>query len=233
MINQLMEERVENIREHIRKAAQQAGRRPEEVLLCAACKARTSEEVRQSAALAIDVFGENRMQEMREHAKDGAYLKKPCHFIGHLQTNKVRQVVGQAQLIQSVGSERLLKAIDKEALRQGIVQDILLEINIGMEDSKAGVFLADLEPLLNLAGQHNNIKVKGLMTIPPPETTQDGQRVHYARMREVFESASAWISKKDEMRILSMGMSDSYEAAILEGANLVRVGRGIYGDRPG
>lgn len=224
-------ENINRIRDQMNEAAIRSGRGPEEVLLCAACKARSSEEVKQSAELAIDVFGENRMQEMRLHQADNAYLGKPCHFIGHLQTNKVKQVVGQAQLIQSVGSTRLLAAINREAQRQGIVQDILLEINIGDEDSKFGIPVCELERMMDQAGHHENIRVLGLMTIPPPESTESAQRVHYSRMKGLFEKAKKWHAEKDMMQILSMGMSDSYVAAILEGSNLVRIGRSIYGER--
>ena len=134
-----MREAVEVIREKMAAAAREAGRDPAEVQLCAACKTRTADTVAASAALAIDVFGENHVQELCANFDAGAYCGKPSHFIGHLQTNKIKKVLGRASLIQSVDSEHLLAAIEKEAAKAGIVQDVLLEVNIGGEESKSGV----------------------------------------------------------------------------------------------
>ena len=134
-----MREAVEAIREKMAAAAREAGRDPAEVQLCAACKTRTADTVAASAALAIDVFGENHVQELCANYDAGAYCGKPSHFIGHLQTNKIKKVLGRASLIQSVDSEHLLTAIEKEAAKAGIVQDVLLEVNIGGEESKSGV----------------------------------------------------------------------------------------------
>ena len=126
-----MKEAVAEIREKMAAAAREAGRDPAAVQLCAACKTRTAQTVAASAALPIDVFGENHVQELCANFDAGAYCGKPSHFIGHLQTNKIKKVLGRASLIQSVDSEHLLNAIEKEAARAGIVQDVLLEVNIG------------------------------------------------------------------------------------------------------
>lgn len=134
-----MEERVAQVRAEMERACRAAGRAPGEVLLCAASKTQNSETVRAAAALDIDLFGENRVQELCEKYAAGAYSGKPLHFIGHLQTNKVRQVVGRACMIESVGSHRLLECVAAEAQKQGIRQDILVEINIGAEASKSGI----------------------------------------------------------------------------------------------
>ena len=123
-----MREAVEAIREKMAVAAREAGRDPAGVQLCAACKTRTADTVAASAALAIDVFGENHVQELCANFDAGAYCGKPSHFIGHLQTNKIKKVLGRASLIQSVDSEHLLTAIEKEAAKAGIVQDVLLEV---------------------------------------------------------------------------------------------------------
>ena len=146
-----MREAVEAIREKMAAAAREAGRDPAEVQLCAACKTRTADTVAASAALAIDVFGENHVQELCANYDAGAYCGKPSHFIGHLQTNKIKKVLGRASLIQSVDSEHLLAAIEKEAAKAGIVQDVLLEVNIGGEESKSGVSPEQLWPLLDAA----------------------------------------------------------------------------------
>ena len=153
------------------------------------------------------------------------------HFIGHLQTNKVKKVVGKAHIIQSVDSIRLLEAIDKEAAKQGLRQDILLELNIGAEASKTGAAAEDLWPMLERAAQLTNVHVRGLMAIPPAFDNGPESRRYFAMLRELMEQAKARKYENADLDILSMGMSGSYEAAILEGATLVRVGTAIYGER--
>ena len=220
------------IRQQIAQAAREAGRNAESVLLCAACKSRTSDEVRESARLRVDLFGENRMQELVRHADDGAFLGKPCHFIGHLQTNKVRRVVGLVNLIESVGSQRLLEAIANEAGKQDLVQDILFEINIGEEDSKSGASREALWPLMDAAAALPNVRVRGLMAIPPSFDNSPESRRYFAMMRELYEKAKSRSQSPACLDTLSMGMTGSFIAAIKEGATLVRVGTGIYGERP-
>ena len=146
-----MRQAVAEIREKMAAAAREAGRDPAAVQLCAACKTRTAQTIAASAALPIDVFGENHVQELCANYDAGAYCGKPSHFIGHLQTNKIKKVLGRASLIQSVDSEHLLLAIEKEAAKAGIVQDILLEVNIGGEESKTGAAPELLWPLLDTA----------------------------------------------------------------------------------
>ena len=146
----LMEERIALVRSRMEAAAKAAGRDPEEILLCAVSKTQSDVTVAMSADLDVDCFGENHMQELVAHAAADAYKGKPVHFIGHLQTNKVRKVVGLATLIQSVDSLRLLEAIEKEAAKQGIVQDILLEVNVAGEESKGGIRVAELPALAQL-----------------------------------------------------------------------------------
>lgn len=227
----VLRDNIARIRERMADAALRAGRRPEDVLLCAVCKSQPPEAIRLSAGMAIDLFGENREQEMRVHQQDGLHGGKPCHFIGHLQTNKVKRVVGQVQMIQSVNSPRLLQAIDREAGRQGLVQDILFEINVGNEDSKMGAAAEDLWPLLEQAAALNSVQVRGLMSIPPSFDNSLESRRWFARTRELLEQARQRHPQLDRLDTLSMGMSDSFEAAILEGATLVRVGSSLYGMR--
>ena len=160
-------ENVAEIRRQMEVAALAAGRDPKEILLCAATKMNDADAVRQAIAAGVDCCGENRVQELTAKLAQNAYDGAPVHFIGHLQTNKVRQVVGKVSLIQSVDSERLLAAIDREAARQGIVQDILLEVNIGEEASKSGFAAEDILPLMEKIGEFSNICIKGLMAIPP------------------------------------------------------------------
>ena len=213
------------------EAARRAGRDPAEVALCAACKTRTVEEVRYSAGLPIDLFGENHVQELVEKTDAGAYLGKPGHFIGHLQTNKVNKVVGRAALIQSVDSVRLLDKIEAAAARLGMVQEILIEINIGAEESKSGVGPEDLWPLLDAAAAKEHLRVRGLMAIPPADADETATRRFFAAMRELLAKAAARGYERAQMDVLSMGMSHDYAAAIEEGATIVRVGTAIYGAR--
>ena len=228
---QAMTEAVARIRDTMAQAACAAGRDPAAVQLCAACKTRTVEEVRFSAGLAIDLFGENHVQELVEKADAGAYEGKPGHFIGHLQTNKVNKVVGRAALIQSVDSQRLLEKIDAAAARLGLVQDILLEINIGEESSKSGVTQDSLWPLLEEAAAREHLRLRGLMAIPPADADESQTRRFFARMRELLDKAAALGLPNAQMDILSMGMSGDYAAAIAEGATIVRIGTAIYGAR--
>lgn len=222
---------VSEIRRNMERAARIAGRRPDEVLLCAACKTHTLETIRASAALPVDLFGENRAQELVGHFDSGAYLGKPCHFIGHLQTNKVKNVVGRAAVIQSVDSRRLLDAIQKEAEKQGLVQEILFEINILDEKSKTGIAPEALWPLLEAAAGMDSVRVRGLMAIPPAFDNGPESRRYFAMLRRMMEKARERRYENNQMDTLSMGMTDSFQAAILEGATIVRVGRGIYGQR--
>ena len=228
---QQMAEAVARIRETMAEAARRAGRDPAEVKLCAACKTRTVEEVRYSADLPIDLFGENHVQELVEKTDAGAYNGKPGHFIGHLQTNKVNKVVGRAALIQSVDSVRLRVSLEAAAARLGLTQENRLEINIGAEESKSGVGPEDLWPLLDEAAARQHLKVRGLMAIPPADADDDQTRRFFAQMRELLAAAAGRGYENAQMDILSMGMSHDYAMAIAEGATIVRVGTAIYGAR--
>ena len=226
-----MRQAVAEIREKMAAAAREAGRDPAAVQLCAACKTRTAQTIAASAALPIDVFGENHVQELCANYDAGAYCGKPSHFIGHLQTNKIKKVLGRASLIQSVDSEHLLLAIEKEAAKAGIVQDILLEVNIGGEESKSGVSAESLWPLLDAAAAQPHVRLRGLMAIPPAMATPDETRAFFAQMRELLAKAADRHYENAKMDILSMGMSGDYSDAIREGATIVRIGTAIYGAR--
>ena len=155
-------ENVARIRREMEAAAIAAGRDPKEIQLCAATKMNDADAVRQAIAAGVDCCGENRVQELTAKLAENAYEGAPVHFIGHLQTNKVKQVVGKVDLIQSVDSERLLRAIDKEAAKQGIIQNILLEVNIGEEASKSGFGAEDILPVVEKISEFPNVCIKGL-----------------------------------------------------------------------
>ena len=224
-------ENVARIRAEMEDAAICCGRDPGEIQLCAATKMNDSDAVRQAIAAGVSCCGENRVQELTAKLADDAYAGAPVHFIGHLQTNKVKQVVGKVDLIQSVDSQRLLQAIDKEAAKQGIVQNILLEVNIGQEESKSGFSENDIPELMEKIGEFPNICIKGLMAIPPiSENTGDNLK-YFQKMYHLYVDIKA--KKGDNVMVdcLSMGMSDDYLDAIACGSTMIRVGTAIFGAR--
>lgn len=220
------------IRRQMREAAERAGRDPASVLLCAASKTQTPETVRLAASLDIDRFGENRAQELVRNYDAGAYLDKPVDMIGHLQTNKVRQVVGRAALIHSVDSLRLMECIHREAEKQGLVQDILIEVNLGGEASKSGVAPQDLDTLLLAAADFPCLRVRGLMAIPPKAEEMHENTGYFESLSKLFIDRKAKKYDNVFMDFLSMGMSGDYCSAIEQGSNMIRVGSAVFGPRP-
>lgn len=226
-------ENVAKVKANIAAAAREAGRDPGEITLVAATKVQTAETVREAIAAGVAVCGENRVQEMAEKLSRYAYDGARLHFIGHLQTNKVRQVVGRVDMIESVGSEHLLDAVEIQAAKLDIVQDILLEVNIGGEASKSGVSQAALLPLARKAAALPHIRLRGLMAIPPAAGEPGENRHFFAEMRHLFvDIRTALDDNVSDIDCLSMGMSGDYEDAVREGATLVRVGTALFGTRP-
>ena len=220
---------AENIR-HIRENI--AGARPSgAVLLVAATKMNGAEAVREAIAAGVDACGENRVQEFLEKDAQGAYTGVPKHFIGHLQRNKVNKIVGAVDLIQSVDSEELLTLIDRRSAALGIVQDVLIEISIAGEAQKSGVAPEELPALLSFASRCPSLRVRGLMCVPPVETVPGENRRYFARMKQLFVDNSGKKYDNVFMDFLSMGMTDDYIEAVEEGANMVRIGSGIFGAR--
>ena len=224
-------ENVARIRAEIDRAAVAAGRDPGEIQLCAATKMNDADAVRQAIAAGVDCCGENRVQELTAKLGEDAYRGAPVHFIGHLQTNKVRQVVGKVDLIQSVDSERLLREIDREAVRQGLVQQVLLEVNIGNEASKSGFQAEEILPLLEKSGEFSNICIKGLMAIPPISHNMGDNVKFFQKMSQLYVDIRR--KKYDNVMVdcLSMGMSDDFTDAVKWGSTMVRVGTAIFGAR--
>lgn len=204
---------------------------PEGVLLVAATKMNAPECVREAIAAGVDACGENRVQELLEKNEAQAYEGAAKHFIGHLQRNKVKYVVGLCDLIQSVDSAELLDLIARRAETLGIRQEVLLEVNIGGEAAKSGVAPSELEPLLEHAAALEHVQVRGLMTIPPICTAKAESRRYFAAMYKLFVDIRSKKYDNISMDFLSMGMSADYREAVLEGANMVRVGSGIFGAR--
>ena len=224
-------ENIAYIRSQINEAAIAAGRDPKEITLCAATKMNDAENVRQAIAAGIDCCGENRVQELTKKLSENAYEGAPVHFIGHLQTNKVKQVVGKVSLIQSVDSVRLLDAIQKEAARQGICQDILLEVNVGSEESKSGLEIGDVPAILEQMGNYSNIRCRGLMAIPPICENSAESRKFFQEMYNLSVDITAKKYDNVWVDVLSMGMSDDFREAIACGSTMIRVGTAIFGAR--
>ena len=224
---------VQAVREKIAAAARASGRSSQEITLCAATKVQTDETIRAVIAAGVTVCGENRVQELTAHLEANAYRGAQVHFIGHLQTNKVNKVVGKVDLIQSVDSEHLLRAIDRQAVKLGIVQDILLEVNIGREESKGGCLPEEVEALARLTGELEGVRLRGLMAIPPISAQPGANVPYFQAMRQLFVDIRGKMSdNQNDIDCLSMGMSGDYEDAIAQGATLVRVGTALFGPRP-
>ena len=224
---------IQAVRAKIAQAAADAGRTPGEITLCAATKVQTDETIRAAIAAGVQVCGENRVQELTAHLEAGAYEGAGVHFIGHLQTNKVKQVVGKVELIHSVDSERLLRAIHSQAEKLGIVQDILLEVNIAGEESKGGCSPQEAEELAQLTAQLPHVRLRGLMAIPPVSLEIGSNRPYFQAMRQLFVDIKEKMSDNQaSIDCLSMEMSGDYADAIAEGSTLVRVGTALFGPRP-
>ena len=223
-------ENIARVRDEIASAAKEAGRDPGEITLVGASKMNDAAACREAIAAGIDALGENRVQEMTQKLSENAYDGAPLHFIGHLQRNKVKQVVGQVSLIQSVGSLELLDEIEKVAANRGLVQDILLEVNVGGEEAKSGFAPADTEAAAEAALSRSHVRVLGLMTIPPANADRDTNMRYFKEVRALYVD----IDRKmfhNELKYLSMGMSGDFADAIRCGANMVRVGTAIFGAR--
>ena len=223
-------EHIAAVRREMAEAARESGRSERDIFLVGASKMNDAAACQEAIAAGVDALGENRVQEMTAKLAQNAYDGAPLHFIGHLQRNKVRQVVGKAALIQSIGSEALLREVEKEAARQQLVQDILLEVNIGGEAAKSGFAPQEVENAAAQAKEMGHVRVRGLMTIPPADATREENVVYFQKVQALYVD----INRKmydNELEYLSMGMSGDFADAIRAGANMVRVGTAIFGAR--
>ncbi len=218
-------EALDRVSTAIENAAIRAGRKPSDVTLVAASKKTEILQIETAIAWGLRIFGENRVQEAHAKFLDSALIKKieALHLIGPLQTNKVKKVVGQFDLIHSVDSLHLAEKIEKEALRQGITQSILIEVNIAGEENKHGVSLAQTPNLVEAIRKLAHLKLLGLMTIPPLTESPEAARPYFSKLRKLGESL--------QLHKFSMGMSRDFEVAIEEGATWVRPGTAIFGRR--
>lgn len=226
-----IEYNLDVIRERIYKAAVSVGRNPEEVTLMAVTKTVEPIFINHAIENGINLIGENKVQEFLSKKPYLNLENCQAHLIGHLQTNKVKQIVSEVSMIQSLDSIKLAKEISKRSCEKGVVTPCLVEVNIGQEQSKTGLELDFLEQLLNEASALEGIKIKGLMTIPPICDNEKELDKYFSQMHKIFIDIKAKKLDNINMCILSMGMSSDYEAAVRNGSTLVRVGSSIFGAR--
>ena len=224
--------RIQAVQERIDTAAEKVGRDPKDIILVAASKMNDAERVRTAIACGIRVCGENRVQELLDKYEQNAYAGADLQFIGTLQTNKVKYLIGKVSLIQSVGSVRLGEAIAREAEKRGIRQDILLEVNIGREAAKSGLLLEELDDAVSRLCEKKSLHIRGLMAIPPIADQTSKNLSYFTEMHQVFVDILTKKYDNVNMDYLSMGMTNDFEMAISCGANMVRIGTAIFGARP-
>jgi len=224
-------ENIKRVRNNISEAAVLSGRSPDDIRLVAVSKTKPVSLIRQAIDAGVDALGENRVQEMCEKYAQNAYEGTGLHFIGHLQSNKVSRVVGICDLIESVSSKTLVDLIGKRAVSLGIVQNTLIEVNIGEEPQKSGVLPAQVEEIMEHASRTEGIRVLGFMAIPPYSENFERNCYYFDIMFKLFIDMSAKKYDNISVRLLSMGMSDSYKDAIRAGSNMVRIGSAIFGER--
>ena len=228
-----LRENIEKVRRELDAAARAAGRDPADITLLAATKTQTSDTIRAAIAAGITVCGENRVQELTAHLDDDAYEGAEVHFIGHLQTNKVKYVVGRVALIHSVSSEKLLLAIDAQADKLGVVQDILLEINLAGEESKSGFSPQEASEAAKKAAALGHVRLRGLMCIPPVSTQVGENFPYFEALRQLaVDIRQEIVDNIINMDVLSMGMSGDWQDAVAAGSTCIRVGSALFGPRP-
>lgn len=224
-----IEERLAAIKENIAATAKKAGRSPGEIILLGATKMVEPDRIQEAVNVGLTHIGENRVQEFTE--KYGKVEPVHWHFIGHLQTNKVKYIIDKAELIHAVDSARLLDEIQRQAEKHSILANVLIEVNASGEASKFGVSFDAVLPLIEENESRPNVKIAGLMTIGPHTRDETSVRTAFSKMRRLYDSLSGQVFSHAGMQYLSMGMSGDYSIAIEEGANIVRVGSAIFGHR--
>ena len=228
---QSVQDNYKKVLSDVKETAIKSGRNPDDVRLMAVTKTVESFYINKVLDLGADLIGENRVQEFLGK-KDELHLNGvEKHLIGHLQTNKVKQIVGEVDMIESVDSVHLAKEISKISSKKEITTNILLEVNVGKEESKSGIFLEGLNDLIAEVSEMENIKIKGLMTIPPICDSEAEVSKYFESMYQTFIDIKNKKINNVDMDILSMGMSHDYEVAVKNGSNIVRVGSAIFGAR--
>lgn len=226
----MINENIQKVKETIAAACHRAGREESEVTLIAVSKTKPLSMIEEAYAAGMREFGENKPQELRDKAKE---FQSPVHWhmIGSLQSNKIKYVVGTAYLIHSVDSMELAAAIEKEAAKKNQTMDILLEVNVAEESSKHGFSMEEVEAAVRQVAGYSHLRLRGLMTVAPYTENAEENRIYFRKMKELLVDINAKNIDNIPMDILSMGMTSDYEVAIEEGATMVRVGTGIFGER--
>jgi len=225
-----LKENIRKVFENIERAAAISGRKADDIIMVAATKTVDAGRINEAINFGVKHIGENRVQEFCDKYED-ITEDVTHHFIGHLQTNKVKYLVPKISLIHSVESERLLDEIDRLSKKHSVVSQVLLEINASLEDTKFGIDFSEAEEIIRNNEKRENCFIKGLMTIGPNHKGEAEVRDAFKKMKNLFDELSLKQYEKTEMKYLSMGMSGDYEIAIEEGSNIVRVGRAIFGER--
>jgi pyridoxal phosphate enzyme (YggS family) len=218
--------KIQEIERRLARACERAGRKREEVLLLGASKYANAEKIREAYQCGVRVFGESRAQDFLKKFEELKYLAIDWHFIGNLQTNKVKYIIDKVSLIHSLDRQSLAEEIQKRAERLGKVQDVLIEVNVGKEETKGGVYEEDLEKLFEYCLSLKNLRVLGLMAIPPHKETPEEVRPYFVKLRKLKEKLEELYKVK--LPHLSMGMSEDFEVAVEEGATIVRIGSAIF-----
>lgn len=216
------------IKEKIKKATLKANRYPEEIKLVAVTKTATIEQIKEAISAGVKIIGENKVQE----AKEKYHILSTdieWHLVGHLQTNKVKYAIEIFDCIHSVDSIKLAEEIDKRSLQFGKTTNVLVEVNVSGEETKYGIKPEKVEPFLKETSEFSRIRVRGLMTIAPMAEDKEDVRPYFRKLRELSEEIKSKNLKNVKMDYLSMGMTEDFEVAIEEGANMIRIGRGIFG----
>jgi len=226
----MIQKNILETKEKIRQACKRSGRAEEEVTLIAVSKTKPLFMIKEAYEAGMLQFGENKPQEMRDKAKEFT-ASVNWHMIGTLQTNKIKYVVGTACMIHSVDSISLAYAIDKEATKKELVMDVLLEVNVAEEESKHGFSVNEIFPAVQELASLSHIRLRGLMTVAPYTENAEENRIYFRKMKEILVDINAKNIDNVFMDSLSMGMSSDYEVAIEEGATMVRIGTGIFGER--
>ena len=223
-------ENVKRVKFEVEDTCAKLGKDPAKIQIMGVSKTKTEQDVEQAIKAGITLFGENRVQELVQKSEMFQKYDVPCHIIGQLQTNKVKYLPELTNCIQSVDSIKLAKEIDKQYAKYSKVADVLVEINIGQEESKGGIDFANAWEFIHEISEYKNLSVKGLMCVPPI-CEGDLVRRYFAQMYQLFIDIQSKNVDNVNMSILSMGMSDDYKYAIMEGSNLIRVGSSIFGHR--
>lgn len=225
-----MEQNIAQVRQNIAQAAKKVGRNPEDILLLAVSKTKPVEQIKEAVSYGLTSLGENKVQEIMDKYEpmgEGIHW----HLIGHLQTNKVKYIIDKVDMIHSVESIRLAEEIEKRAAAKNKVMDILVEINIAQEESKFGIPVNEVESFLQKLSKFSHIRIRGLMTVAPFVENPEENRLYFRKMRELLVDINTKKIDNINMDVLSMGMTGDYMVAIEEGATIVRVGTGIFGER--